>query len=101
VRFRVSPRAGPALDTARAFRTSVKFEAPVGSQTDTITNSTFALSKSIPKPCYKQYTGIFKIDTEMTCYRQYTGVLKIDTEIASVSLYKCFLLALNEILLLE
>jgi hypothetical protein len=33
---------------------------------------------------YKQYTGIFKIDTEMTCYRQYTGVLKIDTEIASV-----------------
>jgi hypothetical protein len=34
--------------------------------------------------CYKQYTGIFKIDTEMTCYRQYTGVLKIDTEIASV-----------------
>jgi hypothetical protein len=33
---------------------------------------------------YKQYTGIFKIDTEMTCYRQYTGVLKIDTEITSV-----------------
>jgi hypothetical protein len=49
-----------------------------------VTNSTLALSKSIPKPCYKQYTGIFKIDTEMTCYRQYTGVLKIDTEIASV-----------------
>jgi hypothetical protein len=44
-------------------------------------NSTLALSKSIPKPCYKQYTGIFKIDTEMTCYRQHTGVLKIDTEI--------------------
>jgi hypothetical protein len=49
----------------------------------TVTNSTLALSKSIPKPCYKQYTGIFKIDTEMTCYRQYTGVLKIDTEMAS------------------
>jgi hypothetical protein len=49
-----------------------------------VTNSTHALSKSIPKPCYKQYTGIFKIETEMTCYRQYTGVLKIDTEIASV-----------------
>jgi hypothetical protein len=30
--------------------------------------------------CYKQYTRIFKIDTEMTCYRQYTGVLKIDAE---------------------
>jgi hypothetical protein len=49
-----------------------------------VTNSTLALSKSIPKPCYKQYTGTFKIDTEMTCYRQYTGVLKIATEIASV-----------------
>jgi hypothetical protein len=49
-----------------------------------VTNSTLALSKSIPKQCYKQYTGIFKIDAEMTCYRQYTGVLKIDTEM------KCF-----------
>jgi hypothetical protein len=49
-----------------------------------VTNSTLPLSKSIPKPCYKQYTGIVKIDTEMTCYRQYTGVLKIDTEM------KCF-----------
>jgi hypothetical protein len=49
-----------------------------------VTNSTLALSKSIPKPCYKQYTGIFKIDNEMTCYRHYTGVLKIDTEM------KCF-----------
>jgi hypothetical protein len=48
------------------------------------TNSTLALSKSIPKPCYKQHKGIFKIDTEMTCYRQYTGVLNIDTEM------KCF-----------
>jgi hypothetical protein len=36
------------------------------------------------KPCYKQYTGIFKIDIEMTCYREYRGVLKIDTEM------KCF-----------
>jgi hypothetical protein len=50
----------------------------------TVTNSTLPLSKSIPKPCYKQYKGIFKTDTEMTCYRQYTGVLKIDTEM------KCF-----------
>jgi hypothetical protein len=49
-----------------------------------VTNSTLMLSKSIPKPCYKQYTGIFKIDTEMTCYRQYMGVLKIDTVIESV-----------------
>jgi hypothetical protein len=40
-----------------------------------VTNSTLALSKSIPKQLYKQYTGIFK---------QYRGVLKIDTEIASV-----------------
>jgi hypothetical protein len=43
-----------------------------------VTNSTLAFSKLIPKPCYKQFTGIFKIDTEMTCYRRYTGVLKID-----------------------
>jgi hypothetical protein len=28
-----------------------------------VTTSTLALSKSTPKPCYKQYTGIFKIDT--------------------------------------
>jgi hypothetical protein len=55
-----------------------------GNPTPSITNSTLALSKSIPKPCYKQYTGLFKIDTEMTCYRQDTGVLKIDTEITSV-----------------
>jgi hypothetical protein len=32
------------------------------------------------KTCYRQYTGIFKIDTEKTCYRQYTGIFKIDTE---------------------
>jgi hypothetical protein len=31
--------------------------------------------------CYKQYTRIFKIDTEITSYRQHTGVLKIDAEI--------------------
>jgi hypothetical protein len=49
-----------------------------------VTNNIPALSKWIPKPCYKQYTGIFKIDTEMTYCRQYTSVLKIDTEM------KCF-----------
>jgi hypothetical protein len=43
-----------------------------------VTNSRLALSKSIPKPFYKQYTGIFK---------QYWGVLKIDTEIVKLFLW--------------
>jgi hypothetical protein len=30
--------------------------------------------------CYKQYTRVLIIDTEMTCYKQYTGIFKIDTE---------------------
>jgi hypothetical protein len=47
------------------------------SSSRSVTNSTLALSKSIPKPCYIQYTGIFKIDTEMTCYRQYTGGMAV------------------------
>jgi hypothetical protein len=34
--------------------------------------------------CYRQYTGVLKIDTEMKCFKLYKGVLKIDTEIASV-----------------
>jgi hypothetical protein len=34
---------------------------------------------------YKQYTGILKINTEMTCYKQYTGVLKFDTEVVDMS----------------
>jgi hypothetical protein len=34
--------------------------------------------------CYRQYTGVLKIDTEMKCFKQYRGVLKIDTENASV-----------------
>jgi hypothetical protein len=38
-----------------------------------VTNSPLASSKSIPKPCYKQYTSIFKIDAEMTCYVFVTG----------------------------
>jgi hypothetical protein len=37
---------------------------------------------------YKQYTGIFKIDAEMTCFRQYTGVLKIDTEMKCSKQYR-------------
>jgi hypothetical protein len=45
---------------------------PVDAAIVPVTNSTLALSKSIQKSCYKQYTGIFKIDTEMTCYRQYS-----------------------------
>jgi hypothetical protein len=53
-----------------------------------VSNSTLALSKSIPEPCYKQYTGIFKINTEMTCYRRYTSVLKIDTEMKCFKLYR-------------
>jgi hypothetical protein len=52
----------------------------------TVTNSTLTLSKSILKPCYKQYIGIFKIDAEMTCYRQ--GVLKIDTEMQCFKQYR-------------
>jgi hypothetical protein len=28
--------------------------------------------------CYRQYTGVLKIDTEMKCFKQHRGVLKID-----------------------
>jgi hypothetical protein len=34
--------------------------------------------------CYRQYTGVLKIDAEMKCFKQYRSVLKINTEIASV-----------------
>jgi hypothetical protein len=34
--------------------------------------------------CYRQYSGVLKIDTEMKCFKHYRVVLKFDTEIASV-----------------